>query len=86
MAKVFQSVWFQDIQDEQERAKLQSYLQNDELILDKLTKIVYNMIRRSEDISISAYDNPSWLAKQAHLNGRNEALRELLLIATPSER
>ena len=33
-----------------------------------------------ESINIDDYDNPSWSHKQAHRNGYNQAIREIMVI------
>jgi hypothetical protein len=73
------TVWFQDLpREEQEQFK--QIVLGSKKVLDKLSEIVYNMSISGEKVSIDQYDSPSWSHKQAHQNGYNAALREVLEI------
>lgn len=74
------SAWFQDLKTQDEKDNLENYILNDKIILDKLVKIVYNISRGVENPSLKDYDTPSWVAKQAHMNGMSEAYRKILSI------
>lgn len=76
MAKV-KTVWFQDLpKDEQESFK--ALVLGSKKVLDKLSKIVYNRCNDGEVIKDQDYDSPSWSHKQAHLNGKRQAYREII--------
>lgn len=71
------TVWTQDLPPG-EREEFSKIVLNSNLVLDKLRKIVYNRVISGEKVSVADYDNPSWSHKQAHINGQNSALREIL--------
>jgi hypothetical protein len=75
------TLWFQDLPSSQQDQFKQSVL-GSKIVLDKLGKIVYNMCISGEKVSIDQYDTASWSHRQAHQNGRNEALREILELIT----
>lgn len=55
-------------------------------VLDKLSELCYNKITVGESSKLTDYDSPSWSHKQAHINGRNEVLREIIqLISLPDQ-
>lgn len=71
------TVWFSDLpKGEQEQFK--QIVVGSGKVLDKLSKIVYNMGISGEKVIEDHYDSPSWSHKQAHRNGYNEALRDIL--------
>lgn len=69
--------WFKGL-NKQEEDDLKKILDSNDILLDKLFEIVYNMVTSNEEISLSDYDNPSWSHKQAHINGQNHSLRKVL--------
>jgi len=71
------TVWFQDL-PKSEQQQFKEIVLGSKKVLDKLSKIVYNMCVSGEKVSIDQYDSPSWSHKQAHQNGYNEALRDVL--------
>jgi len=71
------TVWFQDLPKE-EQEKFKELVLGSKKVLDKLSKIVYNMGVSGEKVNVDQYDSPSWSHKQAHLNGYNAALRDVL--------
>jgi hypothetical protein len=72
MEYTFDSRWFQGVAAE-DVENLKSQLISDKKTLDNLKKIVYNMIRKLEDVRTDDYESPSWSHKQAHRNGLLEA-------------
>jgi len=66
----------------EEREKLKEYIAGNKKVLDILVKMLYNRRTEAEKVSISDYDCPSWVAKQAHLNGRKEAFDEIIKLCT----
>lgn len=68
--------WLQGLKD-QDRANEIEYLRNCSTLFDKLR----GMIQRRYDAALATkdtdYDSASWAYKQAHLNGKLEALEEL---------
>jgi hypothetical protein len=51
-------------------------------VLDKLLEICYNKSKVVESPKLTDYDSPSWSHKQAHMNGRLEALQEIIQLIT----
>lgn len=73
--------WFKDLPpSEQENFK--KIVFGSQKVLDKLAQIVYNKGIIENRITTSDYDSPSWAAKQAHLNGKAEAYREIIELIT----
>lgn len=72
--------WLKGITDKAEADKLKNLLQNNLVPLDKLIEICYNVINEIE--FKTDYDSPNWAAKQAHNNGKVEALKLLIKIST----
>lgn len=71
------TVWFKDLPKE-EQEQFKQIVVGSKKVLDKLSKIVYNMSISGEKVSLDQYDSPSWSHKQAHQNGYNAALRDIL--------
>jgi hypothetical protein len=71
------SEWLQGCKNEEDKKKEIEYLQNCSTLFDKIRE----MIQRRYDSALNSkdtdYDSASWAHKQAHLNGRLEALEEL---------
>lgn len=55
-------------------------------VLDRLQEICYNSITSEEKVKAVDYDSPSWSHKQAHLNGRIEAYREIVELLNISDK
>lgn len=76
--------WFAGMQPSDKENFNQQLLQSKK-VLDKLTEIVYNMLKDREDVDRPDYDSPSWSHLQAHNNGAREMARLVLdLINTES--
>lgn len=71
------TVWFQDL-PKADQENFKQLVLSSEKVLDKLRKIVYNMSIDEEKVKTVDYDSPSWSHKQAHLNGKAEAFREIM--------
>lgn len=71
-----QTRWFSNLPKAKQEEFKKSVLASAN-ILDKAAEIVYNMIIVESKPSQQDYDSPSWAFKQAHSNGRLEALREI---------
>lgn len=76
--------WYRNLPRDQwdERKQVVS---RSKFILDIAREIVYNMSIETQKTSESDYDSPSWSHKQAHLNGKQEAYREIMAILTIKE-
>lgn len=69
--------WFKDLPaSEQENFK--QIVIGSKKVLDKLAEIVYNRDKMEDRTVTPDYDTHSWSHKQAHLNGKREAYREIL--------
>jgi len=75
------TIWFQDLPKAQQEQFKQNVI-GSKLILDKLSKIVYNMGVSGESVKLTDYDSPSWSHKQADQNGYNRALRDIIDLIT----
>jgi hypothetical protein len=69
--------WFQDL-PKHDQEKFKETVLNSKIVLDKVAKVCYNKIIELDNVTTSDYDSPSWACKQAHLNGKREALKEIL--------
>ena len=73
--------WFKDLPpSEQENFK--KIVLGSKKVLDKLSQIVYNRSIIGDRVATADYDSPSWSHKQAHLNGKLEAYREIIELIT----
>ena len=73
--------WFGSLRGE-ERENFKLSVLSSKIVLDKLHEIVYNMYKKEESVNANDYDSPSWSHKQAHTNGRRDALRQVLDLIT----
>lgn len=77
----FDTRWFRNEKTEDiDALKLQ--LVAHKKTLDKLVKILYNMIRSEQDVKTPDYETPSWAHKEAHRHGKVEILNSILSLAT----
>lgn len=73
--------WFKDLPvSEQENFK--QIVLGSKKVLDKLAEIVYNRGIIEDRVTTDHYDSPSWSHKQAHLNGKREAYKEIIDLIT----
>lgn len=72
--------------DEQER--FASYLKNSAGVLERLNEIIAEIEVKLDDreVSLEAYENPSWAYKQADNNGYRRALRDILRLTVPDQK
>ncbi len=77
--------WTQGLQG-QEKADVEALVKSNTILLDRLTKILYNMQVSREQSVLGDYDTPSWSHKQAHLNGESAVIKKLLDILEVRER
>lgn len=63
--------------DQEAKEKEIEYLRNCSTLFDKLRSIIQNKYNASSVTKDTDYDNASWAYKQAHLNGKLQALEEL---------
>lgn len=69
-----------------EREKMKEEVLSSENLLDKLSKILYNIQEKKQTSVLADYDTPSWSHKQAHLNGEAAGIRKVLEIISIHER
>ncbi len=73
--------WYQGLKAD-ERDNFRQEVLRSKKVLDKLAEIVYNMSKYRAEVSFDDYDSPSWSHKQAHTNGYNEAIRQVIELLT----
>ncbi len=83
--KKINEAWLQGLKGA-EREQMKELVLSNEILLDKLAKMLYNMQERKRISVLGDYDTPSWSHKQAHLNGEADVLRKVLEIITINER
>jgi hypothetical protein len=64
-----------------EKMLFQELLGTNNKVLDRLTKICYNMVKDSE-IDSSDYETPNWELRQADKVGYRRALKQIILLCT----
>lgn len=64
---------------EEEKKKFEDYLDNSQILLDKLHKICYNMCIESEN-KTNNYDNPNWAFMVADSTGYRRALKHIMTL------
>lgn len=79
-----QHQWFSNLPkaDQEDRKK---FVLSNAKVLDILSQIVYNMSIVESKPSNKDYDSPNWAYKQAHQNGKVEALNEVLRLLKVSD-
>jgi hypothetical protein len=77
---VFDKRWTTGLK-EQDRRNLEILLGSNNLVLDKLIEICYNMIKGSE-MDASDYDNPNWALKQADKVGYRRAIKQIIMLCS----
>lgn len=70
------SEWLAD-QAPDKRAEYKDYLKNSTEIFEKLRKMIQKRYDNALHVREEDYDHASWAYKQAHLNGKLEALEEI---------
>lgn len=73
--------WFKDL-PASEQDNFKKIVIGSKKVLDKLAEIVYNKSIVENRTATPDYDSASWSHKQAHLNGKAEAYREILELIT----
>lgn len=68
------------------RDKMKENVLSNQILLDKLSEILYNMQVKKESTVLTDYDTPSWSHKQAHLNGEASAIRKVIEIISIKDR
>jgi len=86
MRQRIQSLWVSHLKDSKEREDFTNKLLGSRFLLDKLSEIVYNIVKMESRPSTKDYDSPSWAYLQAHRNGRLEAFEEILKLISISDK
>jgi hypothetical protein len=68
----------------EEKTRTEEMLTNNNLVLDRLTQICYNMIKESESVS-NDYDSPNWPLRAADSVGYRRALERIIKLCTPKQ-
>ena len=79
-------MWLRGEKTPEEREKIKKLVLSNDILLDKLKKIMYNMQVEKRKSVLGDYDTPSWSHKQAHLNGELAVLDRLMELVTITER
>lgn len=69
--------WFAGMKPAEAEVFKQNLIQSKK-VLDKLSEIVYNMVKDRREVSVKDYDSPSWSHRQAHTNGAEEMGRKII--------
>jgi hypothetical protein len=79
MARNLSTAWTKGKTTPNEIEAVKNLVLNSSAILGLLRQIVREKIEAQQrtEFSLSSYDNPSWAHKQAHHNGRMQALNEI---------
>jgi hypothetical protein len=85
MAKRVNTAWTQGLSPD-EKLKVEGAVLTDTILLDRLSKILYNMQEKRETTVLGDYDSPSWSHKQAHINGQLDVIKQLQEILSIQER
>lgn len=70
--------WFSHLKSQEEKDRFKELVLSSHKVLDRLKDICYNNLTKTSDVTSNDYDVASWAFKQAHLNGKAEAYREML--------
>lgn len=74
--------WLAGLQG-QDKKNIEDLLENNNLILDRLAEICYNMSIESENSS--DFDDPNWALRQASYIGFRKALKKISELCTPAK-
>jgi len=79
-----QADWTHHLKDSTEKERFKKYLANNRTILERLSEILkqWEDELTAEELSETVYENPSWAAKQADINGYRRCLRHIQKILT----
>jgi hypothetical protein len=76
----YDSHWIKGL-NAREKQNMEDLLGANNLVLDKLIEICYNMIRNS-DIDNSDFETPNWALRQADKVGYRRALKQIVKLCT----
>jgi hypothetical protein len=71
------SEWFTKCGSEEEKEELRQYLYNSQRVFDHLKQMLQRRYDQEWGAKVIDYDSASWANKQAHKNGRIDALEEI---------
>ncbi len=72
--------WFNGL-PEQKRAALAQILHADNLILDRLQELCYNMLNELDSVAQN-FESPNWAYRQASIVGEKKALKRIIALCT----
>lgn len=75
--------WFNGL-SEQKKIALSQILSEDNLILDRLQELCYNMLNELDVIS-NDFDSPNWAHRQASVVGQKKALKKVISLCSISK-
>lgn len=77
----FKLFWFSDCQGDEEKIeeRRKKLLQFSE-ICGIIRDVMERKLEALESVTEKDYDNPSWAFKQAHINGEQQAYRDILTL------
>ena len=80
-------LWSAHIQDKEEKADFQKYVENSTALLDRLADIITKKVEAAETARLSKknFEMPSWAYDQADTNGYIRALKEIRAITNRKE-
>ncbi len=79
MERNINSVWTSGV-PASERERISSMVKGSPQILNRLLEIIKTKMTALETVNETDYSCPSWSHKQAHLNGKKEALRDMMTL------
>lgn len=79
------SVWFRNGKNQEDRERIKGMVLGSKKTLDILAEICYNIIKNDSEVSKQDYQSAGWAFEQAHRNGRQDALREIISIINLTE-
>lgn len=75
--------WFNGLSEEK-KSVLSVILSEDNLILDRLKELCYNMLNELDAIS-NNFDSPNWAHRQASIVGEKKALKRIIALCSPAK-
>lgn len=71
------SEWLAKCENDEDKEELKQYLLNSSRLFDLLKDMLQRRYDQEWGAKVVDYDSPSWSHKQAHKNGRMDALEEI---------
>ena len=77
MTKRLLTVWTKHLQSDEDKEKFRSYILNSNSLWDRLADILKDKLPETKEAD---YDKAAWAYYQAHQNGYEQAIKEILSI------